>query len=381
MEKVQSTDGTAIAFERTGQGPALVLVVGAFCDRSSKKSLAAGLASRFEVYEYDRRGRGDSGDTGPYAIEREVEDLAAVIGAVGGPACVFGDSSGGALALEAAARGVPVQAVAVYEIPYVPGPGSAVADELDFLVGAGRPGAAVERFLTLKGTPPQVLEQMKAGPYWAHMEAFAPSLSREVRLCNDGTVPAERLAAITAPTLALAGGASPAAMRDAATAIAAAVSDGPVPRTRRAKPRRRRRDSDPGAQRVLHPHRGLTPQQRRRWVARLRPRECEDRNYDRSSAAPDSDGPLSARYLLIGNPASSPHAVRALESFGSETAPCSQAFSGIERGTVTPCSSMHFVSCAAVDPGEPVFVCSVRGEQTPGFAHPVLAPAGLTGRS
>lgn len=226
MEKVQSTDGTEIAFERTGQGPALVLVVGAFCDRSSKKSLAAGLAAWFEVYEYDRRGRGDSSETGPYAIEREVEDLAAVIAAANGSAFVFGDSSGGALALEAAARSVPLRAVAVYEPPYVPGPSSAVADELDSLVAAGRPGTATERFLTLMGTPPQVLDQMKAGPYWAHMEAFAPSLSREVRLCNDGAVPTQRLAGITAPTLALAGGASPAAMHDAAVAIATAVTNG-----------------------------------------------------------------------------------------------------------------------------------------------------------
>jgi hypothetical protein len=106
-----------------------------------------------------------------------------------------------------------------------------------------------------------------------------------------------------------------------------------------------------------------------------------NRNNDRSSATPDSDGPLLARYLLIGDPESSPHAVRALESFGSETALCSHAFSGIERATVTPCALMHSVSCAAVGPGEPVFVCSGCGEQAPGFAHPVLAPAGLTGRS
>jgi hypothetical protein len=87
----------------------------------------------------------------------------------------------------------------------------------------------------------------------------------------------------------------------------------------------------------------------------------------------------SARYLLIGDPASSPHAVRALESFGSATALCSQVFSGIERGTVTPCAWMQSVSCAAVGPGDPVLVCFGCGEQAPGFAHPVLAPVGLTG--
>jgi pimeloyl-ACP methyl ester carboxylesterase len=225
MEQVRSTDGTSIAFDRSGSGPALVIVVGAFCDRQSKKSLAAGLAARHQVYEYDRRGRGDSADSGPWTIQREVEDLAAVIAAAGGSAFVFGDSSGAALALEAAAAGLPIRAVAAYETPYVPGPSQQIADELDELLATGNPDRAAERFLGLF-TPHQVIEQMKASPYWAHMVAFAPTLPREVRLCNDGTVPVERLAAITAPVLALAGGASPEPMRAAAAKIAAAVHRG-----------------------------------------------------------------------------------------------------------------------------------------------------------
>lgn len=226
MERAQSADGTTIAFERSGQGPALILVLGAFNDRSSKKSLAAGLEAGFEVYGYDRRGRGDSGDAAQYSIEREVDDLAAVVKAAGGSAFLFGESSGGALALEAAARGIPTPKLAVYEPPYTTGPTAEFADELDELVASGRESEAAERFLGLMGTPPQVLGQMKAGPYWAHMRSFARSLPYDIRLCNDGSVPADRLASIKAPVLALAGGASPAWARKAATAVAAAVPDG-----------------------------------------------------------------------------------------------------------------------------------------------------------
>jgi pimeloyl-ACP methyl ester carboxylesterase len=111
MNRVKSPDGTTIVLDRSGSGPALVLVVGAFSDRSSTNTLAAGLASQFTVYEYDRRGRGDSTDTAPWAIEREVEDLAAVVAQAGGSAFLFGHSSGSALVLEAAARGVPTRGV------------------------------------------------------------------------------------------------------------------------------------------------------------------------------------------------------------------------------------------------------------------------------
>lgn len=105
MEHVTSADGTRIAVQHAGHGPALILVVGAFCDRTSTASLTAGLTGHFTVYEYDRRGRGDSGNQADYAIEREIEDLTVVIDSTGGPAAVFGHSSGGALALETAARG------------------------------------------------------------------------------------------------------------------------------------------------------------------------------------------------------------------------------------------------------------------------------------
>ena len=225
MQRVRSTDGTMIAVDRSGQGPGLVLITGAFTDRSSTKALASGLGERYTVYEFDRRGRGDSDKGGPYAIEREVEDLAAVIDAAGGSAYGFGHSSGGALALEAAARGVPLRAVVVYEPPFTTGPNDDLADELDDLAAAGRNSEASERFLALF-TPQPVIDQMKTGPYWAHMTAYASTLSHEVRLGNNGTVPADRLAKITVPVLALAGGDSPPWAREVANAIAEAVPNG-----------------------------------------------------------------------------------------------------------------------------------------------------------
>ncbi len=226
MDRVRSADRTMIAFDHSGRGPALILVVGAFCDRSSTKTLASRLGTHFTVYEYDRRGRGDSGDTATYSIEREVGDLAAVMEAAGGSAFVFGHSSGGALALEAAARGVPVRRLALYEPPYTEGPTVEFAEHLANLVTSGRRTEAAERFLLLQGTPAEVLDRMKAAPYWDHMQSFAHTLAYDIRWCNGGSVPSDRLAEIAVPTLALAGGASPAWARDAARAIAEAVPKG-----------------------------------------------------------------------------------------------------------------------------------------------------------
>jgi pimeloyl-ACP methyl ester carboxylesterase len=110
MHIVRSKDGTSIAFDRSGIGPALILVGGAMSDRTGAATVSSLLASRFTVFAYDRRGRGDSGDTPPYAVEREVEDLDALIGEAGGSAFVMGGSSGAVLALDAAAHGVAVAA-------------------------------------------------------------------------------------------------------------------------------------------------------------------------------------------------------------------------------------------------------------------------------
>jgi pimeloyl-ACP methyl ester carboxylesterase len=226
MRHVSSADGTDIALEASGDGPPLVLVGGAFQDRSSMRTAANELRDAFTVYEYDRRGRGESGNSPPYAVEREVEDLAAVIDTAGEPAFVFGQSSGGALVLEAAAEGVSIRALVVNEPPYADGPSDAFADHLDDLVNRGRAAEATAAFLGLVGTPASAIAEMKAGPRWAYLEAFAPTLSNEVRLCNNGAVPIRRLAGVSAPTLALAGETSPAWAHDAVRAIADHVSRG-----------------------------------------------------------------------------------------------------------------------------------------------------------
>ena len=225
MNSVKSADGTAIAVDRTGTGPALIVVAGAFCDRQSKKSLAVGLADRFTVFEYDRRGRGDSGPLGDATVEREIEDLAAVVAQTGEKPFVFGDSSGGAIAIAAAAAGVEVRKIATYEVPFTQGPSFEFADELSALVSAGNPSEAVERFLLLMGTPPEAIAGMKQGPYWPHMASFAATLPVDVRLCNDGRIPEDQLARVTVPLLAIAGDRGPWAV-DVANSVAAAAPHG-----------------------------------------------------------------------------------------------------------------------------------------------------------
>ena len=234
MQTITSADGTPLVVTSAGTGPAVILVGGAFNDRSTVAGLAAALAPSFTVLRYDRRGRGDSGDTRPVAgaagaVEREVEDLAAVIAHAGGTAHVFGHSSGAVLALEAAARGVPIDRLVAYEPPYVVGDRSAPAadlpDRLGELLAAGRRDDAVALFLTESaGVPGFVVDGMRDSPEWAFLAALAPSLPYDVALFPPGQgLPAERLGAVRVPTLVLDGGESPAWMRAAAAAVAAAV--------------------------------------------------------------------------------------------------------------------------------------------------------------
>ncbi len=212
MELVDSPDRTRIAFDRSGSGPPLLIVLGAFCDRSTSKPLAALLAPSYTVYEYDRRGRGDSDAHGlPCSIESEVQDLAAVIRAAGERPFVYGHSSGGILALEAAGRGVEMRGLAVYEPPYTGGhhPGPEFGVHLDDLVASGRRDQATEDWLAMTGTPGPVIESMKRSPGWADRQALAHTLSQDLRLANGGRVPIGRLGRISVPVLAMAGGASP----------------------------------------------------------------------------------------------------------------------------------------------------------------------------
>ena len=231
VETLTSTDGTSIAYQRTGAGPALVLVVGAFCDRSTTAGLTPLLASRFTVYEYDRRGRGSSGDGPVYSVDREVDDLAALIAADGGTAAVYGHSSGGALALEAAARGVPITGVVAYEPPYTAlddgtGGSAELLEGVRARIAAGDRDGAATLFLQGAGTPAEVIPMIRQSPGWPRMLELAPTLVHDLALADGGVVPRDRLARIAVATLAVSGGAGPEWAARAGAAIAGAVPGG-----------------------------------------------------------------------------------------------------------------------------------------------------------
>jgi len=229
VNTVASNDGTAIAFDRSGEGPPLVLVGGALSDRAAAGSLAEALAPRFTVIAYDRRGRGDSGDTAPYAVEREIEDLEALVAEAGGSAFVFGHSSGAALALEAAARGLPITKLALYEPPFIVDDGhEPLADDyverLTELAASGRRGDAVEYFLTSgPGVPPEVVAGMRTEPFWPGMEKIAHTLAYDGAVMGDTMsgrpLPAERWTSVTVPTLVMDGDQSPAWARNSVAAL------------------------------------------------------------------------------------------------------------------------------------------------------------------
>src|SRR6266487_4978983 len=193
MNKVSSKDGTPIAFDRSGKGPAVILVGGAFQYRAidpRTAQLAALLAQHFTVFHYDRRGRGDSGDTQPYAVEREVEDLDALITEAGGSAFVYGTSGPGVLSLEAAARGLSpkMKKLAVWEPPYMlegsrPPIPQDYQEQLAQLLREGRKGDMIELFLTKAvGMPAEFVAPMRQSPFWAAQEAFAPTLVYDATL-------------------------------------------------------------------------------------------------------------------------------------------------------------------------------------------------------
>ncbi|MEU8607655.1 alpha/beta fold hydrolase [Actinoplanes sp. NPDC048791] len=221
MTTVTSADGTEIAYDSAGIGPALVLVDGAMCYRAAgpMRPLAALLTSAFTVLTYDRRGRGESGDTQPYAAEREVEDLQAVMRAAGGRAALYAMSSGGALALATAAADPGVTGLVLYEPPFLGGDKEYTA-RLGELLAAGRRGDAVELFMTTVGVPAPVIAGMRGGPGWSTLEAIAPTLAYDDTLLGDGRVPGEL--PVSVPMLVVSGTASPAAMQQAAQATAAA---------------------------------------------------------------------------------------------------------------------------------------------------------------
>ncbi|WRZ90401.1 alpha/beta hydrolase [Streptomyces sp. NBC_01007] len=230
-KKTISRDGTPIAYERHGDGPTVVLVGGAMCTGATLAPLAEALSDRFGAITYDRRGRGASGDTAPFAVAREVEDIAALIEASGGSTALYGISSGGALALEATASGLPVREVAVYETPFAVDEGAGkqraeYTERLTELLGQDRRGDAVELFLSLVGTPPEMIAGVRMSHAWPGMEAIAPTLAYDNAALGDSRVPRERLAALSVPLLSIAGDASPPWMREATRAVAEAAPNG-----------------------------------------------------------------------------------------------------------------------------------------------------------
>lgn len=230
--KVRSKDGAAIAFDRAGSGPPVILVDGALCSRASGPNgpLAGLLAERFTVFTYDRRGRGESSDVPPYAVEREVEDIAALITEAGGAAMVYGISSGAVLALEAAARGLPIERLALYEPPLVVDDSRRPIPEdylprLEGLLAAGRRGAAVTHFMRRAvGLPAIVTLMMRCMPMWSTLKAVAHTLPYDARILGDTgagkPLPAQRWAGATVPIIVIDGGKSPAWIRSGARALA-----------------------------------------------------------------------------------------------------------------------------------------------------------------
>jgi pimeloyl-ACP methyl ester carboxylesterase len=231
MPYVTSRDGTKIAFEESGQGPVAILVDGAMGHRGymGMTPLAAELAGDLRVVAYDRRGRGDSGDTQHYAVDREIEDIEALIAEVGGPVCLYGFSSGSVLALRAAAKLADrVAKLALLEPPLNPDDDASKQEFKEFtehmaeLLEAGRRGDAVAFFLA-DMLPPEVLEGMKESPEWKLMEGVAPTLAYDNVVMGDGSVPTEAVTAATMPALVLDGGESDEFRHAAADALAAAM--------------------------------------------------------------------------------------------------------------------------------------------------------------
>jgi pimeloyl-ACP methyl ester carboxylesterase len=231
MDTTTSADGTTIVLDVTGHGPAVVLVGGAFNDRTTVAALAEELSADFTAVAYDRRGRGGSGDTKPYAVEREIEDLAAVIDHVGGSAYVVGHSSGAILSLRAAAQLSSIKKVAAYEPPFVVDnglrevPGADMAERTQALIDEGRRDEAVELFMTEGASvPAEHVAGMRSDPSWAWLAGLAHTLPYDLAICgNSNTVPTDVLAKIAVPALVVAGGASPEWFRVTARAVTNAI--------------------------------------------------------------------------------------------------------------------------------------------------------------
>ncbi len=248
MYQVASKDGTSIAYDRSGEGPAVILVGGGIVDRSENAPLVPVLATHFTVYNYDRRGRGDSSDTTPYALEREFEDIAVLIDEAGGTAHLYGVSSGAALALEAAAAGLPIAKVAAYEVPYSVSEGARerhleYTEKVQSLLADGRRDDAMRLFMRLAGAPEEAIAQAHNSPMWAGSIAVAHTLAYDAVCLGDGTPPTERLATIKQPVLVATGGSTDATMAGLGAGFFDAAADAVTA-------------AIPGAERAIIPNQG-----------------------------------------------------------------------------------------------------------------------------
>jgi pimeloyl-ACP methyl ester carboxylesterase len=237
MDKVTSSDGTPIAFERLGDGPPVIMVCGAMCDRALMRPTAEELAKQFTVFNYDRRGRGDSGDTVPYAVEREIEDIGALLVEAGGTAFVYSHSSGAGLVLHAAAHGLPISKMILHDPPYTPDGDEEArrssreyGENLKVILSEGRRGDAVELFMTMVGMPQEMVQGMRNTPRWAELEAIAPTLAYDSEVMGDigrdGTIPVDQASRVTVPALVLTGGADYPWMIDVGRQVAETMPNG-----------------------------------------------------------------------------------------------------------------------------------------------------------
>jgi pimeloyl-ACP methyl ester carboxylesterase len=232
LNYVTSKDGTTIAYDRLGDGPPVILVSGGSVDRQSNAGVAAILASDFTVYNYDRRGRGPSGDTPPYAVEREIEDIEAVVDAAGGTAYLYGSSSGAALALAAAEKlSGKITKLALWEPPFILDPGARPpADQVEqynTMLAEGRRGDAAQYFMEkVVGMPAEFVAGARSQPWWPATEALAHTLPYDATVMGDYSLPVERANAVTIPTIVFDGGASFGFMGPTADALAKALPHG-----------------------------------------------------------------------------------------------------------------------------------------------------------
>lgn len=236
MATTTSSDGTRIAYDDLGEGSAVIVLPGATCTRGVTLPLAEALARHCRVINVDRRGRGESDDASerpPYLVEREVEDIAALIDAVGGHASLYGHSSGAALAMHAAASGLAVDKLVMHDAPYnLAGGEQAGVDwhqRLHALLAEDRPDDAMAEFMQMVGVPEQMVAGMQQGPGWAAMTSVAPTLAYDSAAMGDehgGTIPIGLLSRVAAPTLVLVGGADHGFMIDVARQLVGSLPHG-----------------------------------------------------------------------------------------------------------------------------------------------------------